>query len=103
MTSESHDALRELAITPRRHEARPLTAELIAAADVIYCMTESQRVMLVQQYPEAAVKAQCLDPGGDIPDPIGHGYDVYTEVARRIQSLVRTRFDEMGIVAEVRG
>jgi len=104
MTSESHDALRDLAIVPSRHEARPLTAELIAAADVIYCMTESQRSMLVQQYPEAAVKAQTLDPGGDIPDPIGHGYDVYAEVARRIQSLVRMRFDELGIVAgEARG
>ncbi len=103
MTSESRDALQELAIVPSRHEARPLTAALIASADVIYCMTESQRVMLVQQYPESAVKALCLDPGGDIPDPIGHGYAVYAEVARRIQSLVRMRFDEMGIVAEVRG
>jgi protein-tyrosine phosphatase len=103
MTGESHDALRELAIVPARHEARPLTAELIAAADAIYCMTESQRVLLVQQHPDAAVKAQCLDPEGDIPDPIGHGYDVYASVARRIQSLVRTRFDELGIVAVVRG
>jgi protein-tyrosine-phosphatase len=102
MTGESHDALRELAIVPARHEARPLTEEQVVAADVIYCMTESQKVLLVQQYPRAAAKAHCLDPDGDIPDPIGHGYDVYAEVARRIQSLVRKRFDQLGIVAEVR-
>jgi protein-tyrosine-phosphatase len=65
-------------------------------------MTESQRQMLVQQFPEARAKAHCLDPAGDIPDPIGHGDEVYAEVARRLRDLVRMRFDEMGIGAAVK-
>jgi len=94
MTSESHAALEELAIEPPRHEARAVTREQIAAATLIYCMTESQCQLLVQQFPEAAAKARCLDPAGDIPDPIGHGFAVYVEVARRIQAMVRLRFAE---------
>lgn len=91
MTPESHTALAELSVAPARHEARAVTPEQVAAATAIYCMTESQRAMLVQQYPEAAAKAHCLDPQGDIPDPIGHGLAVYAEVARRIQAMVQLR------------
>ena len=64
-------------------------------------MTESQRMLLVQQYPEAGTKAHCLDPAGDIPDPIGHGHEVYAEVARRIQAMVRLRLDQVGLPAEL--
>jgi protein-tyrosine-phosphatase len=99
MTEGSHAALREMSITPPPHEARPLTAEHVAAATVIYCMTESQRRALVQQFPAAAPKTHCLDPAGDIPDPIGHPQEVYSDVARRIQVLVRMRFDELGVAA----
>jgi protein-tyrosine-phosphatase len=96
MTSESHTALAELSVDPPRHEARAVTAEQVAAAAAIYCMTESQRAALVQQFPEAAAKVRCLDPAGDIPDPIGHGLGVYGEVARRIQAMVQLRLGEVG-------
>jgi len=102
ITAESNRALNGLTIAPSQHVARPLTPEQVAAADSIYCMTESQRQMLVQQFPDAASKAHCLDPAGDIPDPIGHGDEVYAEVARRLRDLVRMRFDEMGIGAAMR-
>ncbi|HKS22749.1 MAG TPA: hypothetical protein VJZ76_08130 [Thermoanaerobaculia bacterium] len=95
MTSESHAALEQLAIRVPRHEARSITPEQVVAARAIYCMTESQRLLLVQQYPEAAAKAHCLDPAGDIPDPIGHGLGVYAEVAQRIQAMVRLRLQSL--------
>jgi protein-tyrosine-phosphatase len=79
--------------TPR-HEARAVTSEQVAEAAAIYCMTASQRELLIQQFPEAAAKAHCLDPAGDIPDPIGHGLAVYHDVARRIQEMVRLRLGE---------
>lgn len=91
MTSESHAALAKLSVVPPRHEARSVTREQVIAATAIYCMTESQRRALVQQFPDAAAKAHCLDPAGDIPDPIGHGLDVYAEVARRIDAMIRVR------------
>ena len=102
VTAESNRALQAMLIPPSHHIARPLTAEQVAAADSIYCMTASQRQMLVQQFPEAEAKAHCLDPAGDIPDPIGHGDEVYAEVALRLRDLVRMRFDEMGIGAAMR-
>jgi protein-tyrosine-phosphatase len=95
MTSESHTALAELAVAAPRHEARAVTREQVAAATAIYCMTEPQRLLLVQQYPEAAAKAQCLDPAGDIPDPIGQGGGAYAEVAQRIQAMVRLRLQSL--------
>jgi protein-tyrosine-phosphatase len=98
MNDESHSALRELAIAASHHTARPLTGEQIAAADVIYCMTDAQRVALVQQFPECASKARCLDPQGDIPEPTGQAQHVYAEVARRMQELVRGHFDAVGLV-----
>ncbi|HEY6140282.1 MAG TPA: hypothetical protein VI670_21210 [Thermoanaerobaculia bacterium] len=95
MTSESHATLARLSIAVPRHEARAITPEQIGAATVIYCMTESQRLLLLQQYPEAAAKTHCLDPAGDIPDPIGHGLAVYGEVAERIQAMVRLRLQSL--------
>lgn len=95
MTPESHSVLETLAIAVPRHEARALAPEQIAEATVIYCMTESQRLLLLQEYPEAAAKTHCLDPAGDIPDPIGHGLAVYAEVAQRIQAMVRLRLQSL--------
>jgi|GEM_PF-105013 len=86
MNDQSLAALRELAIVPAAHQARLITGEQIAQAEVIYCMTAAQRAALVQQYPAAAEKAHCLDPGGDIPEPTGLAQEVYAEVARRCAS-----------------
>ncbi|HKO58248.1 MAG TPA: hypothetical protein VJ276_20460 [Thermoanaerobaculia bacterium] len=96
MTDASHVALGGLSITAPRHEARELAPELVAGADVIYTMTASQRQALLERFPEAASKVRCLDPDGDIPDPIGQAQEVYEAVARRMQALVRMRLDEVG-------
>ena len=89
MDESSQAALRELTVPARRHVARPITAEEVAAADVIYCMTEAQRSVLLELYPAAAAKTRRLDPEGDIPEPTGRAHEVYVEVARRIQMMVR--------------
>jgi protein-tyrosine-phosphatase len=98
MTVASQTALEELGIaTTQRHGARLLTARQVAAADAIYCMTASLRSTLIREYPDAASKTQSLDPEGDVPDPIGKTAEVYAETARRLQVLVRMRFDAMGV------
>jgi len=96
MTEASQIALRHLSIAPAPHRARPVTPEQVAAAAVIYCMTEQQRVALLQRFPEVAGKARCLDPSGDIPDPIGQAQAVYFDVARRMQALIKLQFAELG-------
>lgn len=95
LDDSSRAALAALSVAAPIHEARTITKQQIDAAHVIYCMTEAQRLALVQRYPEAAVKARCLDAGGDIPEPTGQTAEVYAEVARRIQTLVRRHFEAL--------
>jgi protein-tyrosine-phosphatase len=94
MTSEAAVALRALGVEPGRHRARPLTPELVRCAEAVYCMTVSQREAVLRMLPEAAAKTVCVDPEGEIPDPIGSALAVYESCASRLQTLVRRRLAE---------
>ncbi|HEV2853841.1 MAG TPA: hypothetical protein VHC97_13650 [Thermoanaerobaculia bacterium] len=95
LTSEARIALREIGVPAGRHRARPVTAGMISRAEAVFCMTKSQREAVIALVPEAAGKTVCLDPDGDVPDPIGHGQEVYRECLARIRGAVRRRLDEM--------
>jgi protein-tyrosine-phosphatase len=99
MTAEARESLRQLGFHQNEHRARSVTAELADQAEKIFCMTESHRFAITRLVPSAAGKAHCLDPAGDIEDPIGAGLETYVKCAQRIHSLVRLRFDECGIGA----
>lgn len=103
MTPEARQALQELGFQPNGHRARNLTAELAQEVEKIFCMTQAHRDAVVYLVPAAAAKTQCLDPGGDVEDPIGSGLPAYVNCARRIHSLVQMRFDEMSLRGEPRG
>ena len=94
MTAEAEVALRSLAVEPGRHRARPLTPELVQRAEAVYCMTASQREAVLSMLPEAAGKTACVDPEGDVPDPIGSALAAYESCAKRLRELVRCRLDE---------
>jgi len=96
MTSEAVMALQALQVPVRPHASRPLTVELVDSAEVVYCMSQSHRDAVLDILPSAAAKTHCLDPNGDLEDPLGGGPDVYMRCARRIQALVRLRLDEAG-------
>jgi len=97
MTDEAKEALRQLGFHPNGHRAQSLTAELAHQAEKIFCMSDSHRAVLAERFPSAAKKASCLDPNGDIEDPIGSGLESYVKCAERIHALVKLRFDEYGI------
>jgi protein-tyrosine-phosphatase len=99
MPDAARTALETLAVPVPDHRARRLTPELAGQADVIYCMTARHRDDVVAAIPVVAEKTRCLDPGGDIPDPIGQSIDAYVGCANRLQQLIRERFDELGVVA----
>lgn len=99
MTEPTRFALGALDVAPTRHAATNVTRETIDAADVIYCMTAAQCDALTREFPQAAARAKCLDPLGDIADPVGQPADVYVEVAERLRGLIRVRFDELGVSA----
>jgi protein-tyrosine-phosphatase len=95
MTRDAQVALRELGVEPGPHRARPLTPELLERAEVVFCMTAAQREAVLRMLPGAADKAVCLDPDGDVPDPIGSPTAVYLRCARRLRELIRVRLDEL--------
>ena len=97
MTAEAHEALGALGIDARTHAARNLTAEMAHGVERIYCMTRAQREAVIRLVPAAADKTHCLDPEGDVDDPVGSGPAAYLECARRIRALVSLRFDELSL------
>ncbi|MDQ2920554.1 MAG: hypothetical protein M3R52_02905 [Acidobacteriota bacterium] len=97
MTDEAKEALRQLGFHPNGHRARSVTAELADQAEKIFCMTQDHRNAVLALVPAVTGKTHCLDPNGDVEDPIGLGLPAYLDCARRIHDLVRLRFDECGL------
>jgi protein-tyrosine-phosphatase len=97
MTIEAKQALQSIGIPANGHLASNLTAELAQQVEQIFCMTQAHRNAVIEIAPTAARKTLCLDPDGDIEDPMGGELADYVDCARRIHSLVRLRFDEIGL------
>jgi protein-tyrosine-phosphatase len=97
LTSEAQEVLRSLNVPVRPHAARNLTLEFADEAEMIFCMTAAQRQAVIDMIPSVAWKTYCLDPDADLEDPIGKGLAVYLDCARRLQELVKLRFDEIGL------
>ena len=97
MTLEAQQALQLLGFPVMSHNARNLTVELAHQVEKIFCMTQAHRNAVISLVPAAAAKTECLDPNGDVDDPIGKGLPDYVNCAQRIHSLVQLRFDEIGL------
>lgn len=100
LTPEAQEVLRSLNVPAGPHAARNLTLELAQQAEMILCMTSAHRKAVVDMIPSAEGKTYCLDPAGDIADPIGGELSVYLDCARRILDLVRLGFDQISLGAE---
>jgi len=98
LTPEAQEVLRSLNVPARPHAARNLTVELADQAEMIFCMTSAHRKAVIDMIPSVTWKTYCLDPEADLEDPIGMGLAVYVNCARRIQDLVRLRFDEISLL-----
>lgn len=97
MTAEAEEVLRSLNVPVRPHAARNLTPELAEQAEMIFCMTSSQRQAVIEMIPAVAGKTYCLDTQSDVADPIGKGMQAYFDVARQIQELVQLRIAELSV------
>jgi len=77
------------------HRTRPLSAETIHRADVVFCLAASHRESVLSLVPEAQDKTFLLAPDGlDIEDPLGGGAHRYEACAERIEAAVRQRVEE---------
>lgn len=77
-----------------KHRSRPVSAELVHDADVIFCMTEAHRQDILSAWPEARDKVLLLDPNGDIDDPFGRGLTVYQRTAEIIRRRLERQLQE---------
>ena len=77
---------------PTDHESRPLTMELVNAADLIIGMTKDHKSVLLRQFPFEESKIKTISEwggqDGDVTDPYGSDQTVYNQCAEQIYHLV---------------
>ncbi len=93
-TKEAIDAMSKIGVDLSRHRSRPITAEMIHEADVIYCMTQDHVRAVLDIVPSAAAKVMPLDPNRDIDDPMGSGPTAYQRTAEMIRRRLEQRLKE---------
>lgn len=97
VTQEAVKALARHGIE-HRGTSKPLTAEMIRRADVVFCMTQAHvdaARSLVEGDPAQMEKLQRLNPESDIDDPVGHGDSAYNAVAEELMRVIPQRVEEM--------
>ena len=93
-THEAVEAMQQIDVDLNSHRSQPVSSELLDRADVIYCMTQSHEMALLQMAPHVADKTNLLDPDGDIDDPIGGSLAVYQRCAENIRKRIEHRLRE---------
>jgi protein-tyrosine-phosphatase len=88
----SRDVLAERGLDLGSHRSRRVERPLVAAADLLLCMTASQREALRYELPDLARKIYLLSglagPAYDIADPYGGPRQGYVEMADELQHLL---------------
>lgn len=108
-TRETLRLLQEIGVDCSSHRARPLTNDLIQAADLIFAMEQFQLEEVVRRVPSAKDKVHLLKPFGltkkgtegtpDIPDPIGKPLEVYEVCFAEIRDAVTRVAKNLGVAA----
>lgn len=97
IVAEAGQALAAIGLPSLEHRSGNLTHSLAAKAEAIFCMTEEQRQELTAMFPEAISKTYRLHPDADIGDPHGKTLDMFLDLARQFQCLIRHRLDGLGV------
>ncbi len=95
MALEAQEALHRLNVPVPVHRSQNLTTELAARAELIFCMTESQRQTAMKMFPEAASKLVCLQPNLDLEDPHSSGTDGFVRLAKQVQDIMPRLVDHL--------
>ena len=83
--SEAVQVMREYSLDLSRHEAQPLTDQLVRHADLILAMTQSHLQSIVERWPAAAGRTHLLMPDrSDVADPIGQTVGAYRHCAAQL-------------------
>jgi protein-tyrosine phosphatase len=89
-SSEAVVVMQEKGLDLSRHEAQPLTDQLVRHADLILTMTQSHLQSIVERWPSAADRTRVLMPDrGDVSDPIGQTVGAYRHCAVQLTEGVK--------------
>ncbi|MCC7086166.1 MAG: threonylcarbamoyl-AMP synthase [Pirellulales bacterium] len=95
-TNEAVQVMREQGLDLSRHEAQPVTEQLVRHADLILAMTQSHMHSIVDRWPEAAERTRLLMPDrGDVADPIGQSVGAYRHCAAQIAAGVKQHAESL--------
>jgi protein-tyrosine-phosphatase len=82
------------------HRSRQITAELLAAADLVLTMTVSHKENLLRLFPAGRDKIFALGEfsgsGLDVADPYGQGLREYQSCAGQIETMLEPVLDKIG-------
>ena len=92
MKPHGREALASLDLVAHKHEARPLTTDLIADAEGIFCMTADQRAEILAMAGKASPRIHCLDEQADLEEPANREEAV--AFGRRLHDLINAHFAE---------
>ena len=84
-------AAAELGLELADHRSQPVTAVSVDRADHVWTMTGAHLDLLLARFPEAAGKAETLDPDADVADPIGGSLGDYRVTAEQIKTALLRR------------
>ena len=97
IAAEAEQALGAIGMPALEHRSRNLTRAMAQRAEVIFCMTETQRTEVTARFPEAIAKTHRLHPDADVGDPHGKSADASSDLARQIQGLIGQKLDGLGV------
>jgi protein-tyrosine phosphatase len=93
---EAVDVMREQGLDLSRHEAQPLTDQLVRHSDLILTMTQSHLQSIVERWPSAAERTRVLMPDrSDVCDPIGQTIGAYRHCAVQLAEGVKHHADQL--------
>jgi protein-tyrosine phosphatase len=105
-SSYSQVMAEERGLTLAPHAARTVDGPLLAAADVILCMSRSHREALQIEFPEHAARIHLwtalAGPPYDIADPYGGPRAGYAAMAAEMEALVEKTGDHIVTLARQR-
>ena len=93
-SSHATSAVKELGLDLSAHKSRPLTSDMVRAADAIFAMTHSHLDMILMLFPSASEKTFLVGEfapkgqDGEIADPFGADLQAYRETRDQIQSAI---------------
>jgi protein-tyrosine-phosphatase len=95
MALEAQQALTHLKVPIPHHRSQNLSTELVAKAELIFCMTEAQRLAVLKMFPESVSKTFCLQPGVGVQEPHHERQGAFLAVAKELQEIMTPLVDRI--------